>query len=183
VAGNQRAVKFRRLKDAEVNLLYKLWQIQYLYQERDSRDLLASRLGIGKQNLATTLNRLWSISRSHYVLSEDDGEGGVYYILAADEIPTFTETGKVLQLLIDYPKALRTETRVPYDTFLESATSATGLIAKEIRNVIRKGERLGYLEHLKLRGSWICEKPRLRYEEGYIRKLGSNFVALRRPKP
>jgi len=101
VVRSVKAVKFRRLKKAEVNLLYKIWQIQYLNQELASRELLASRLRISKANLATTLNRLWSISKTHYVLSEDDGEGGVYYILAADQIPTFTETAKILELLIE----------------------------------------------------------------------------------
>jgi hypothetical protein len=181
VADNRKAIKFRRLRDAEVNLLYKLWQIQYLNQEVASRELLSSRLRITKPHLATTLNRLWSISKTHYVLSEDDGEGGVYYILAEDEIPTFTETAKVLELLIDFPKSARSESRVPYDAFLTSATKATGLKSSEIRNVIRSGEKLGYLKQVTLRGSWICETPRLGYEAGYIRKLSSNFVASEGP--
>lgn len=182
VGSLKKAIKFRRLKEAEVNLLYKIWQIQYLNQELASRELLASRLRISKANLATTLNRLWSISKSHYVLSEDDGAGGVYYILAADEIPTFTETARILELIIEYPNSLRRESRVPYDDFVSSATTATGLKAKEIRNVIRIGERLGYLDQVELRGSWICEKSRLRYEQGYIRKLAGNFVPSERAK-
>jgi hypothetical protein len=178
-------IQFRKLKETEVNLLCEIWQIGYVEQAQATPALLATRLGVSKNGLATTLSRLRDISEGHdeqYVLSEGSDEGGVYYILAGDNLVTYKETAKILELILDFPQNLRDQSRVPYQDFLNRTSVALGLPTTDIQGIIDKARQQQYLELVELNGTWIVEKARLKYEKEYIRHIAAKFVPKRKPK-
>lgn len=174
--------KFRKLRKAEVNLLYEIWQIEYLEQERAYPEHLASRLLVALGTVAANLSRLRDISKTEYVRSENDEHDRVYYVLAAHSLVTFTETAKVLQLLLEYPKKLQAQNRVGYEEFVVKASKLSGLTEADIRNVICSAEKLSYLRVFELNGHWIFREPRLGYEAEYIKRVSAHYVPAKRTR-